>query len=108
MMQDKKIHPTQIKILELIKNNQGKIPTIRQITQALNLSSVSIAHHHLKKIKENNLLYKNINFQAELSKANILLKRARNMLLPLVNFNKGILMLTPAEKLCDEIKDFIR
>ncbi|HPO49286.1 MAG TPA: S24 family peptidase [Spirochaetota bacterium] len=55
----KKLHPTQIKLLEILKTNTNEGLTIREIQEILNLSSTSVAFHHLSQLEKKGYLKKN-------------------------------------------------
>ncbi|HOV15040.1 MAG TPA: S24 family peptidase [Spirochaetota bacterium] len=57
----KKLHPTQIKLLEILKSNLNYSLTIREIQDLLNLSSTSVVHHHLCQLEKKGYLKKNNN-----------------------------------------------
>jgi repressor LexA len=55
----KNLHPTQIKLLELLKVNSTEPLTIRQIQEELYISSTSVVHHHLQQLEKKGYLKRN-------------------------------------------------
>lgn len=55
----KKLHPTQDKLLNLLKNNIEDPLTVREIQEELNLSSTSVVAHHLKQLEKKGYLKRN-------------------------------------------------
>jgi repressor LexA len=55
----KKLHPTQIKLLEILKKNIAAPLTIREIQEELFLSSTSVVHHHLQQLEKKGYLKRN-------------------------------------------------
>lgn len=52
----KKLHPTQVKLLEIFKSNVDYSLTIREMQDILNLSSTSVVHHHILQLEKKGLL----------------------------------------------------
>lgn len=52
---DKKLHPTQQRILELWNYN-GKLPTYRAMKELLGISSTSVIHFHVGQLRKKGLL----------------------------------------------------
>lgn len=55
----KKIHPTQKKLLKLLKENFEDPLTIRELQDELKLSSPSLVHHHIQQLEKKGLLRRN-------------------------------------------------
>jgi len=55
----KSLHPTQKKLLELLKDNIAEPLTIRQLQEALGISSTSVVHHHLEQLEKKGFLRRN-------------------------------------------------
>jgi repressor LexA len=55
----KKLHPTQQKLLELLKNNMEEPLTIREIQELLHISSTSVVTHHLVQLEKKGYLKRN-------------------------------------------------
>jgi repressor LexA len=55
----KKLHPTQLKLIELLKTHLEEPLTIREIQDELNLSSTSVVHHHLTQLEKKGYLKRN-------------------------------------------------
>jgi repressor LexA len=55
----KKLHPTQLKLLELLKRNSLEPLTIREIQEELYISSTSVVHHHLQQLEKKGYLKRN-------------------------------------------------
>lgn len=55
----KKLHPTQKKLLDILKYNTNEPLTIRQLQNELNLSSTSVVHHHLIQLEKKGYLLRN-------------------------------------------------
>jgi len=55
----RKLHPTQDKLLQLLKNNFEDPLTVREIQEELNLSSTSVVAHHLKQLEKKGYLKRN-------------------------------------------------
>lgn len=55
----KKLHPTQKKLLELLKNNIDDPLTIREIQEELRASSTSVVAHHIKQLEKKGYLKRN-------------------------------------------------
>lgn len=77
------MHETQIAMLKLIRENQGKIPPITEMQNKLNLSTTSLAHYHLNELRNNEALKGIIDFHKEWLKCRELLKKANDILKPL-------------------------
>ncbi len=57
----KKLHPTQKKLLELLKRTIDDPLTIRQIQDELDISSTSVVAHHIKQLEKKGYLKRNPN-----------------------------------------------
>jgi repressor LexA len=55
----KKLHPTQKRLLELLKQNITEPLTIRELQSALGISSTSIVHHHMEQLEKKGYLRRN-------------------------------------------------
>lgn len=55
----KKIHPSQEKLIQILKENIDDPLTIRQLQDFIDASSPSVVHHHLTKLVEKGLLRRN-------------------------------------------------
>ncbi len=55
----KKMHPTQQKILDFLKNHLDEGVTVRELQQVLDVSSPSVVHHHLKQLQKKGHLEQN-------------------------------------------------
>ena len=55
----KKLHPTQEKLIELLKKTIGEPLTIRQIQEELSISSTSVVHHHIGQLEKKGYLKRN-------------------------------------------------
>lgn len=53
------LHPTQKKILKLLKDGYGEELTMRDLQEKLGLSSPSIVHHHLTQLEKKGYLRRN-------------------------------------------------
>ncbi|MBU0767372.1 LexA family transcriptional regulator [Patescibacteria group bacterium] len=53
------LHSTQKRLLELLKNNIDDPLTIRELQDALNISSPSVIHHHIKQLENKGYLRRN-------------------------------------------------
>src|SRR3989344_5383112 len=47
----KKLHPTQKQILDFLIEHRDESPTIRDVQDALSISSTSVVYHHLRKLE---------------------------------------------------------
>lgn len=57
----KKLHPTQKKLLEILKNNLDDPLTIREIQDILDASSTSVVAHHISQLEKKGYLKRNPN-----------------------------------------------
>lgn len=57
----KKLHPTQEKLLELLKNNIVEPLTIRELQSELGISSPSVVYHHIQQLEKKGYLRRNPN-----------------------------------------------
>jgi len=55
----KKLHQTQLKLLELLKRNIDDPLTIRELQDRLNISSPSVVHHHILQLEKKGYLRRN-------------------------------------------------
>jgi len=55
----KKIHPSQEKLIQILKENIDDPLTIRELQDLIDASSPSVVHHHLTKLVEKGLLRRN-------------------------------------------------
>ncbi|MFH1745027.1 MAG: S24 family peptidase [bacterium] len=55
----KKLHPTQKKLLKLLKNNIDEPLTIRELQTELGVSSPSVIYHHIQQLEKKGYLRKN-------------------------------------------------
>ncbi len=55
----KKLHPTQEKLLEHLKNNMDDPLTIRKLQELLDVSSPSVVTHHIKQLEKKGYLKRN-------------------------------------------------
>ncbi len=55
----KKLHPTQKKLLNLLKRNIDEPLTIRELQDELKLSSPSVVHHHIRQLETKGYLRRN-------------------------------------------------
>lgn len=55
----KKLHPTQKKLIELLRESKEDPLTIREIQDELNLSSTSVVAHHLNQLEKKGYLKRN-------------------------------------------------
>lgn len=55
----KELHPTQKKLLDLLKLNMESPLTVRELQEALGVSSPSVVHHHIKQLEKNGFLKRN-------------------------------------------------
>ena len=55
----KKLHPTQKKLLELLKNNIEEPLTIRELQAELDISSPSVVYHHIQQLEKKGYLRRN-------------------------------------------------
>ncbi|MCG8569562.1 MAG: HTH domain-containing protein [Spirochaetes bacterium] len=55
----KKLHPTQKKLLEILKANLAEPLTIRELQEILHLSSTSLVHHHIQQLEKKGHLKRN-------------------------------------------------
>jgi len=55
----KKLHPTQEKLIELLKKNINNPLTIAELTEVLNISSTSVVHHHILQLEKKGHLKRN-------------------------------------------------
>ena len=58
-MKNKKLHPTQKKLLDILLKNTDDQLSIRDMQEILNVSSTSVIAHHLKQLEKNGYLKKN-------------------------------------------------
>jgi len=58
-MKNKKLHPTQKKLLDILVKNTDDELSIRDMQEILDVSSTSIVAHHLKQLEKNGYLKKN-------------------------------------------------
>ena len=54
----KTLHPTQEKILELLKTHVDSPLTIRELQEELDVSSPSVVHHHIRQLEKNGWLHR--------------------------------------------------
>lgn len=57
-MKNKKLHPTQKKLLDILVKNANEELSIRDMQEILDVSSTSIVVHHLKQLEKNGYLKK--------------------------------------------------
>lgn len=57
-MKNKKLHPTQKKLLDILVKNTDEELSIRDMQEMLDVSSTSIVAHHLKQLEKNGYLKK--------------------------------------------------
>ena len=57
----KKLHKTQERLLNLLKKHQHDPLTIRDLQEALSLSTTSLVHHHIKQLEKKGYLKRNPN-----------------------------------------------
>jgi repressor LexA len=55
----KKLHPTQIKLLNLLKRNVIEPLTIRELQEELDISSTSVVFHHLQQLEKKGMIKRN-------------------------------------------------
>lgn len=55
----KKLHPTQEKLLNLLKNNLFEPLTIRELQEELGLSSSSVVFHHIQQLEKRGFIKRN-------------------------------------------------
>lgn len=55
----KELHATQKQLLELLRLNMDSPLTIRELQDALDVSSPSVVHHHIKQLEKNGFLKRN-------------------------------------------------
>lgn len=55
----KTLHPTQSKLLDLLKNNIEEPLTIRELQESLNVSSPSVVFHHIQQLEKLGYLRRN-------------------------------------------------
>jgi repressor LexA len=55
----KKLHPTQQKLIDLLKRNMDDPMTIREIQEDLNISSTSVVAHHINQLEKKGYLKRN-------------------------------------------------
>lgn len=55
----KKLHPTQQKLIDLLKVNVDDPLTIRELQDLLNISSTSLVHHHISQLLDKGYLIRN-------------------------------------------------
>ncbi len=55
----KKLHPTQEKLLKLLKNNIEEPLTIRELQAEIGISSPSVVHHHIQQLEKKGYLRRN-------------------------------------------------
>lgn len=55
----RKLHPTQQKLLELLKINEDDPLTVRQLQSELNISSPSVVQHHILQLEKRGYLRRN-------------------------------------------------
>jgi repressor LexA len=55
----KKLHPTQKKLLDLLRKNMDDPLTIREIQDELNISSTSVVAHHITQLEKKGYLKRN-------------------------------------------------
>lgn len=58
-MGNKKLHPTQKKLLELLRNNIEDPLTIRELQDELDISSTSVVAHHIAQLEKKGYLKRN-------------------------------------------------
>ncbi|MBU4350878.1 winged helix-turn-helix transcriptional regulator [Candidatus Parcubacteria bacterium] len=58
-MKNKKLHPTQKKLLDILIKNTDDDLSIRDMQEMLDISSTSVVAHHLKQLEKNGYLKKN-------------------------------------------------
>jgi len=58
-MKNKKLHPTQKKLLDILAKNIDAELSIRDMQEILDVSSTSVIAHHLKQLEKNGYLKKN-------------------------------------------------
>jgi repressor LexA len=54
-----KLHPTQQKLLDLLRKNMNDPLTIREIQEELNISSTSVVAHHISQLEKKGYLKRN-------------------------------------------------
>lgn len=54
-----KLHPTQQKLLEILRNNVGDPFSVRDLQDLVNASSSSVIHHHLVQLEKKGYLSRN-------------------------------------------------
>jgi repressor LexA len=54
-----KLHPTQEKLLQLLRDNITDPLTIRELQEELNLSTPSLVHHHIQQLEKKGYLRRN-------------------------------------------------
>jgi len=57
----KTLHPTQTKILELLKTNSSSPLTIKELSSAVDIDSPGVLYHHLKQLEKKGYLKRNPN-----------------------------------------------
>ena len=57
----KRLHPTQKKLLVILKDNLDDPLTIREIQDILNISSTSVVAHHINQLEKKGYLKRNPN-----------------------------------------------
>lgn len=55
----KSLHPTQDRLLEILKNNIDDPLTVRELQDILSVSSTSVIHHHLTQLERKGYLRRN-------------------------------------------------
>ena len=55
----KQLHPKQIELLELLKNNISDPLTLQELADRLGVASKSVAFHHLKQLERKGYLKRN-------------------------------------------------
>ena len=58
-MGNKKLHPTQKKLLDILVKNTDDPPTIREMQEILDISSPSVVAYHLEQLEKNGYLKRN-------------------------------------------------
>jgi len=58
-MRNKKLHPTQKKLLDLLVKNIDELLTIREMQDILDISSTSVVAYHLEQLERNGYVKKN-------------------------------------------------
>lgn len=59
IMQQKQLHPTQLKLLNLLKDNIDDPLTIRELKERIEASSTSVVAHHIQQLEKKGYLKRN-------------------------------------------------